>query len=74
MSMAINFGRVEIYKRGFPFHKVTRSFDHVFLKGQIKYCNCCITTTARAIATKLGKLVTCHKKLQSIKSHNPLNT
>ena len=54
--------------------KVTRSFDHVVLQGHINYFSCCITNTTRPMATKLGKVVTYGKKLQPIKSHNPVNT
>ena len=56
-----------------PFYKVTRSFDHMVLEGHIKYFRCCIVTTTRPMATKCGKVVTYYKKLQPIKSHNPLN-
>ena len=66
MSIVINFGRV-----GVPFHKATRSFDRVVLQGHVKYVSCCITTTTRS---KLGKVVTYNKKLQPIKSRNPLST
>ena len=68
MSMAINFGRVGMY------NKVIRYFDHVVLQGYVKCLSCCITTVTRPIATKLGKVVTCCKKLQPIKSHSSLNT
>ena len=54
--------------------KVTRLFHHVVLQGHVKHFSCCITTTTRPMATKLGKVVTCYKKLQSIKLHKPLNT
>ena len=56
------------------FHKVTRFFDRVVLQGQVKYFSCCITTTTGSIATKLGKVVTYYKKLQPVKSRNPLRT
>ena len=49
------------------FDKVTGYFDHVVLQGQVKYFSCCITTTKRPMAIKLGKVVTYDKKLQSIK-------
>lgn len=58
---------------GVSFHKVTWSFDHAVLQGHVEYISFCITTTTTPMATKGGKLVTYHKKLQSIKSHNPLN-
>ena len=56
-----------------PFHKVTRFFDHVVLKGHVNYFSCGITTTTRTMATKFGKVVTYYKKLQSTKSHKPLS-
>ena len=56
-----------------PFHKVTRFFDHVVLKGHVSYFSCCITTTTRTMATEIGKVVIYYKKLQSTKSHKPLS-
>ena len=67
--MAISFGNVGIYNEEFSSIK---SPDP--LQGHIKYFGCCITTTTRPMATKLGKVVTYYKKLQPIKSDNPLNT
>ena len=59
---------------GVSFHKNARSFNHVVLQGHVNYFSCCITTTTRPMATKLGKVVTYYKKLNPIKSHSPLNT
>ena len=50
------------------------SFDHVVLQGQVNYFSSSFTTTKRPMTPKLGKMVAYYKKLQSIKSHNPLNT
>ena len=67
MSMATNFGRVGIYNDEFPS------------KNHQKYFSCCITTTAKPIATKLvgdlplNLLETYYKKPQPVKSHSPLN-
>ena len=55
------------------FHKIIRSFDHVVLLGHINYFSCCITTTIRAMATKLGKVVTCERKFNLL-SHTILLT
>ena len=57
MSMAINWQHGDI-QWGVSFHKVTRSFDGVVLQGYMNYFTCCVTTTTRPMATKLGKLVT----------------
>ena len=65
MFMAINFGGDMQWE--VTFDKVTGYFDHVVLQGQVKYFSCCITTTKRPMAIKLGKVVTYDKKLQSIK-------
>ena len=43
------------YKKGVPFHKVTRSFDHMVLQGLVKYFSCCITTTTRPTAFHFWK-------------------
>ena len=74
LSMAINFGRMEIYIEEFPFLKVTISFDCMVLQCHVNYFSCCITTTTRPITTKLGRMLTYYKKLQSIKSHSLLKT
>ena len=75
VPMATNFCRVRIYnEEESPPHKAIRSFNHVVLKGHVNYFSCWITTTTRPIATKLGKVVIYNKKLQPVKSHNPLNT
>ena len=66
--MAINFGRVGMCIEKFPSIK---SPD--LLQGHVNYFSCCITTTTRPMATKLGN-VTYYKKAQLIKSQNPLNT
>ena len=68
MSIANNFGRVGIYKKGVPFHEVTRYFDHVVLQKHVNYFSCCITATIWPMTTKLGKMVTHYKKIQPIKS------
>ena len=54
--------------------KSTRSFDHVALQGHVNYFSCCITTTTRPMDTEFVKVVTYYKKIQPIKSRNPLNT
>ena len=54
MSLAINLSRLGIQWR-FPFHKVTRAFDHVVLQVHVKYFSCFITTVTRTMATKLVK-------------------
>ena len=56
-----------------PFHEDTRSFYHMVLQGDIKYFSCCITITTMPMATKFGKVVTYYKKIEPIKSYNPLN-
>ena len=66
MSMDINFGRVVIYNKEFLYKKSPDPFYRVVLQGHTKYFNCCITTTTWLVATKLGKVVTYCKKLQSI--------
>ena len=73
MSMAINFGRVEIYNEGFSSMKspdplITWSYKFMVLQ----LFSCCITTTTKPIGTKSDKVVTYSKKLQAIKSQ-PLN-
>ena len=50
-----------------PWLSILPNFDHV------KYFSCCIPTTTRLVFTKLGKVVASCKKLQPIKSSNPLN-
>ena len=67
MSMATTFDIQWVV----PFHKITRSFNYI-LQGHIKYFSYCISTSTRAMALKLGKVVTYYKKVQFIKSHNPL--
>ena len=70
MSMAIKFGRVGDMQWSIPFHKVTKSFDHMVLQGHVKHFSFCMTTTTK----QNGKMVIHYKKPQPIKSHNPLNT
>ena len=73
MSMAINFGRVWIYNKEFPSTKLP---DHLITSSCKVARNVLVCTTAmtRPMANKLGKVVTCYTKLQSTRSHNPLNT
>ena len=59
---------------GISFHKVTRLLDHVLLQVHLEYWYCYISTTARPIATKLGKVVTYYESFSPIKPHKPLNT
>ena len=59
MSMTIIFVRVGTYNVKFP----SIFFDQVVFQGHVKHISCCITTTTRPMATKLGKLVTYYKKL-----------
>ena len=66
MSMDINFGRVGIYNKEFLSKKSPDPFYRVVLQCHIKYFSCCITTTTRLVAIKLGKVVTYCKKLQPI--------
>ena len=51
-----------------------KSLDHVVSKGHVTNKICCICTTTRPMAIKLGKVVSYYKELPRIKSHNPLNT
>ena len=59
MSITINFVRVGTYNDKFP----SILFDQVVLQGHVKHISCCITTTTRPMATKLGKLLTYYKIL-----------
>ena len=68
MSIAINFGRVGIYNEEFPSVK-SRGLARWRKPFWLLHHHC-----DKAIATKLGEVVTYYKKLQPIKSHNPLNT
>ena len=68
MSIAINFGRVGIYNEEFPSIKL-RGLARWRKLFWLLHHHC-----DKAIATKLGEVVTYYKKLQPIKSHNPLNT
>ena len=56
------------------FHSI-ESADPLITSCKVtqKYFSCCITTTTRAMATKLGKAVTFGKKIQPIKSYNSFN-
>ena len=74
MSVAIKLGRVGIYNDEFPSITSPGFLIMWFLQGHVICFSCCITATTRRMATKLGKVVTYNKKLQLIKSHNPLNT
>ena len=58
-----------MYNEEFPTIKTPE-----VMQGHVNYFSCCITTTTRPMATKLGKVVTYYKKLDPIKSHSPLNT
>ena len=56
MTMVINVGRIGIYDEEFPSIK---SPDHLITwtcKGVKKCFSCCVTTTTRLMATKLGKV------------------
>ena len=73
----------EVYKNAYTkiytfvepcsFH-VTRSLGHMVLQSHVTYYIRYISTTARPVAIKLGKVVSYYNGLQGIKSHNSLNT
>ena len=57
MPIAINFGKKGMCNEELvPFHKVTRSFDHVVLQGHV-YFSYCITFITRLMDAKLDKVV-----------------
>ena len=72
MSIAINFWQGWDMQWGVPFHKVTKSFDHVVLQGHVK-CFSCVSLPPQVL-WPLNLTATYYKKLQPIKLHIPLNT
>ena len=59
---------------GASFHKVRRSFDQAVFPGDhVTNYRRYISTTARSMTIKFGKVVGYYKGLPRIKSHNPPN-
>ena len=56
MTMVINVGRVGIYDEEFPSIKSPDPLITWTCKGMKKCFSCCVTTTTRLMATKLGKM------------------
>ena len=50
------------------------SLDPLITQVRSIYFIYCIITTTKPMATKFGKIVTYYKRIQPIKSYNPLNT
>ena len=71
--LSINFSSIGIYNEEFPSINSPDPLITWSHKSNVKHFNCCITTVTSPMATKFRIVATYYKKLQSIRSHTPLN-